>query len=488
MSIAKYTLVGCALSLAACVGNVEDAALDEGIAVSEEALCGSAAPIDVDVRRSLVITEQPILQGFGFERVMNQLVRQSRVPGLTATTLFQRWWDTQNKKAGVFADAPHCDDHTDGELATLNGYPYDCREVPAEGAQASCDPFVDPACSYMPIGLFNRFDLAPEDGSSCGEYRIVYAKSSGVSNGRDRNLVIFEAALPNPEPRRGLAGCRRIVDFWAQLSRESNMQVRARKLEKFYFQGLGHGIPAVVDIRHFGDNRQGRGQVRTNQFVQDRAPNAVWTLREFKLYKRCERRGYNQSCKLQFEPVTNKGNPWGGLFADGATHVQAESFQADFVSQVDSLAAEDLLGISMSVEERFNSAQSHASSRNIDTNYLENFDAEGNFAADIQQRLDESDSELTPSDIVARAQTQTCAGCHQLSNNVSLGGNLVWPRSLNFVHVSEREPETVNGVVRFRISEALTGTFLPHRKTVMEEYLRGRRSHRGYTMGGRDSH
>jgi hypothetical protein len=488
MSIAKYTLVGCALSLAACAANVEDAALEDGIATSDEALCGSAAPIDLDVRRSLVVTEQPILQGFTFERVMNQLVSQARVPGLTATTLFQRWWDSQNRAPGAFTDAAHCDDHSDGELTTINDFPYDCRQAPAEGSQATCNPFTDAACAYIPVGLFNRFDLAPEDGSSCGEYRIVFAKATGQLDGRDRNLLIFEASMPNPEPRRGLAGCRPIVDFWAQLSLDADMASRAKKLEKFYFDGLGHGIPAVVDYRHFGDNNYGRGQVRTNQFVQAGIDNAVWTLREFKLYKDCERNHHAESCKLDFVPVTDKVNPWGGLFADNATHEEAPKFQKKFLKQVDSLAASDLLSISMKVDDRFNSAQSHASSRNTDTNYLEHFDDAGNFADDIQERLDDSGSELTPSDIVARAQTQSCAGCHQLSNNVSLGGGLVWPRSLNFVHVSEREPETVDGVERFRISEALTGTFLPHRKTVMEQYLRGRHTHRGDTMGGRYSH
>jgi hypothetical protein len=45
------------------------------------------------------------------------------------------------------------------------------------------------------VGLFNRFDLAPFDGSHCGEYRIVYAKHSGIANSLARNMIIFEAAL-----------------------------------------------------------------------------------------------------------------------------------------------------------------------------------------------------------------------------------------------------------------------------------------------------
>ena len=36
---------------------------------------------------------------------------------------------------------------------------------------------------FFPVALFNRFDLAPEDGAHCGEYRIVYAMHDGTSGG-----------------------------------------------------------------------------------------------------------------------------------------------------------------------------------------------------------------------------------------------------------------------------------------------------------------
>jgi hypothetical protein len=79
-------------------------------------------------------------------------------------------------------------------ISPINGYPYLCRNG-AEGTQASCDPFaVGSPCAYTPIGLFNRYDQAPENGAHCGEYRIVYAKESGIASTADRNLLIFEAA------------------------------------------------------------------------------------------------------------------------------------------------------------------------------------------------------------------------------------------------------------------------------------------------------
>src|SRR4051812_6178194 len=119
----------------------------------------------VDARRSLAVTEQSILSRFSLERVLTQLATQSGVPGLTALQLFQQWWDTQNPGPGAYA-GPHCNDSVDAAgTSLLNGYPYLCRAT-AEGAQASCNPFqTGSSCAYVPIGLFNRFDQAPENGA-----------------------------------------------------------------------------------------------------------------------------------------------------------------------------------------------------------------------------------------------------------------------------------------------------------------------------------
>jgi len=63
--------------------------------------------------------------------------------------------------------------------------------------------------------------------------------------------------------------------------------------------------------------------------------------------------------------------------------------------------------------------------------------------------------------VTARATTQTCAGCHELSNDAPLGGGLVWPRSLGFVHIDETRA----------LSPALTTRFLPRRKVVLESFI-----------------
>ncbi len=429
--------------------------------------------VTIDPRRSLVVTEEVILERFSFARVMDQLVAQSGVSGLTSLALFHQWWDTQNPNPGV-TDGPHCDDTLDDlGRSLLNGYPYACRPAPAEGAQAVVDPFTAPATNldaYLPIGLFNRFDLAPTDGTNCGEYRVVFAKRSGIASPRSRNLIIFEANLANPHPQQGLKGCKKIVEFWADLSGIADVATRATKLEQFYFTGIPSVAP-VIHVDHLGGAPLGVGQVRTNQFLQDLAQPRIWSLREFKLARSCTAAGCTA---LEFVPVTVKGNPFGPLFDPTSTRGEAAAFRAQLVTQVDALAAADVTGIDMKLDGIYNNAQSDASGspENVYVAYFGSGPSQLRTAIDA--RLATIGSSLTATEIVARAQALSCAGCHRFNNNVPIGGLLTWPTSLGFTHVTERETEVVDGQRRFLISPALIQSFLPKRKQVLEDYLNER--------------
>jgi hypothetical protein len=436
-----------------------------------------AAKSDVDIRRSLVATEQPILARFPFQRVLDQLVAQSAVPGLTSLELFQQWWDTQNPGPGLGLGA-HCDDVNDAGGPTLNSYPYTCRPAPSEGGEAASQPFTDPdtnPTAYVPIGLFNRFDLAPADGSHCGEHRIVYARRSGITANLNRNLIIFEAILPNPKPKQGLKGCASIVKFWADLTNESDVTRRADALEDFYFNGLTQVGP-VVHVNNFGNNALGAGQVRTNQFMMTVGTPKIWSLREFKLLRTCA----GSTCTLAMVPVTTKGNPYGPLFSPTGTHPGTADFQEHMRGQVAGLAASSVTDFAFEVPDTFNTGQSQAAGEN---NYVDHF---GTAPSQLQQDIEAAlpaGSGLTAANIVARAQTQSCAGCHRLSQNPNpsgigaplppapLGGGLVWPASLGFTHVTEQQTETVDGVTRYLISPALVDVFLPKRKQILDDYL-----------------
>jgi hypothetical protein len=460
----QQVLVGATIALVLGCSGQADVAESETDSLQEH-----VKTLTVDTRRSLVVTEQTILARFSFQRVMTQLAAQSGVPGATALQLFQQWWDTQNPGPGSFAGA-HCDDQVDPALGSvINGYPYLCRNG-AEGTQAACDPFAaSSACAYIPIGLFNRFDQAPENGAHCGEYRIVYAKQSGVASTSDRNLLIFEAALPNPHPQQGLKGCQQIVDTWADLSSQANVTQRANALEDFYFDGQG-AVGPVVSVTNFGDNALGAGQIRTNQFSNT---TTGWSLREFKLMRTCA----GSSCTaVRFVPVTNKDNAYGPLFAPASTLPSAAAFRSFFPSQVPSLAASSVAGIDISTPDVFNTAQSQASGTTAaEMRYLDQLGSGPSpLRTAIQSSLNSAGSSLTPDDIAKRAQSQSCAGCHRLNNNLDIGGGLIWPASLGFTHVTERETETVGGEVRFRISDALLNALLPARKLIIEDFLNNR--------------
>jgi hypothetical protein len=393
---------------------------------------------------------------------MSQIVATSGVTGLAPRALFEQWWDTQNPAPGLGSGA-HCDDSS----STLNGFPYTCRPAPAEGAQATCDPFAaGSSCAYIPVGLFMRFDLAPEDGRHCGEYRIVYAKESGRTVTTDRNLVIFEAAARNPHVNQGIRGCQKLVRAWADLSAMSDLEDRADLLETIYFDGYQEFDP-IIQASNFGDNPLGAGQVRTNQFMQSVSPR-VWSLREMKIATRCT----GSNCTLRFVPVSDKTNPFGALFASPSTDPRAAAFQGELVARLPALTAATISGIGLDVTDTYNSGQSEAANSVTETQYPFHFGTGTSpFRTALTTNL--AASGLGADDVVDRVQAMSCAGCHRFSNGVDIGGGLTWPASLGFTHVSEQDVDlqVVGGVTRYRLSVALTDHFLPHRRQLAQDFL-----------------
>jgi hypothetical protein len=429
-----------------------------GIGVARQAVV--AGPVTVDARRALAVTEKAIVSGFSLRTVLDKLAAQSGVTGLTGTQLFKQLWDTQNPSPGL-TTGPHCND-----FPSVNNFPYRCRT--AEGAQAQ-NPDTE-LNNYSAIGLFNRFDLAPANGADCGEYRIVFGKTGGIG----RNFLIFEAVLANPRPELGLEGCRPVAKFWSDLSANTDVASRKSALVNFYFNGLSGFMP-VVHVENYGllgAGRSSTGQIRTNQFI-----GSPWLLREFKLKKTC-----GTSCSMVFQPVTDKTNPFGKLFSSSSTEPLAAEFQNTFFpSQVAALAVNDLNAFNYAVPDKFNTGESAAESFGAD-DYDRQFSTTGTLASNIQAKLTQLNSTLTPAQIVARAKALSCAGCHALSNNQSLGGGLTWPRSLDFTHVSERQTEVGQDGERFLISDALKDVFLPQRKVVLENFMNAPPSQSGGTQ------
>jgi hypothetical protein len=277
----------------------------------------------------------------------------------------------------------------------------------------------------------------------------------------DRLLLIFEAVLPNPAPNGvDLTGCRPVAQFWADLSTVADPAVRATRLQNFYFNGLP-GFEPVVRASHYGfATPNARGQIRSNLFMQFN-----WNLREYRLSI------VNNLIKVVGLP--DHQSPAGQLFNEIDPHPKGADFRDSFLAVVPTLSVNDInLFHSNALPERFNAGDGDQQDANKG-NYPAQFTQSPNFSASIQQRLTTAGSTLTPGQIVQRSMAMSCAGCHQLSNGRSLGGGLTWPASLQFVHVSEAQPETSVDGTRFRISQALTNVFLPRRKAVIEAFLNG---------------
>jgi hypothetical protein len=421
----------------------------------------------LDERKSIFITDVAILKLFTFDEIMERLASESS-PKITKEQLFQQWWDTANSKTtfNLSFGGPNCDPN-----GLLNGFPYTCPRN--EGQQAIQFPFGPSTdATYTAIALSNRFDLTTppsKGGGDCGEYRIVFERNSGANNGLNRNLIIFEAVLPNPHPYpNSLKGCRPIEDLWEDLS-EPGLPVatRAKRLHDFFYKGIPKaGVPPVVMAKHYGTAAPNAdGQIRTNQFMSGSNPQ-TWMLRQFHIVQ--------DSSGTKIVPMPVATNPPASLFDETINQPLGASFRTDFLNQIAPLSNPDIHIIATSSASQFDDGESIEGGPGGPPSAMEYapaFANSPNFKATIQAKLG-SGSTLTPDNIIARAQTQTCAGCHHLSVNANLGGGLTWPATLGFTHEALVPLDTTGpDGPRFPISPALQNVFLPFRKHVIETFL-----------------
>ncbi|MDQ3367869.1 MAG: hypothetical protein M3680_20790 [Myxococcota bacterium] len=416
-----------ATTIAGCVADDEDVELEE---VEQALTCPTPALV---TNRSLAVTDPTILAKFSFQRVMTAVNTSARGTG-TPLTLYREWMASW-AQCGVAGVDP-------------NNYGLVCPRQ--ESQLGSFNPFATTGPRFVPVALMNRFDLAPTSGADCGEYRIVYAH---VGAPDDRAFIIFEARLPNPNPAAGLAGCAGVADFWARLSTVSDVAVRATRLERFYFTGItaeGLTVSPVVTATNYGlaanGTATGKGQIRTNFFVNF----FEWHLREFKLKKPC---ALGDSCKLSVGHVTVKANPADELFR--GTHANTAAFEASFLNQIPALSRSNPALIGMSTNNNHNEFESSAQGPNVGYSAF----TRASFRSQIQARI--ANPNLTVRNILDRATTQTCGGCHQHSNGADLGNGTRWPSSLGFVHVDENR----------NLSDALRLSFLPRRAVVLKSFL-----------------
>jgi hypothetical protein len=351
--------------------------------------------------------------------------------------------------------APHCDEFT-------NGFPRRCPTP--EGALATTDPFAND--DYLPIGIVNRFDLAPANGANCGQYRIIFAKK--MAQPSEKLHIIFEAALANPHPENGLAACRAVAQFWAGLSAIDSLAERRAKLEAFFFTGID-GFGPVLDPVSYAP--ESSGGIRTLHDTV--APGVTDRFYQFHLTKQCTSAG----CALVAVPGVLENMPFAALFDGNVDTPAARAFRAEFVRQVPTLAVRDVNLYFLSVSREYLMAES-----NPDTGNALAFDygvafrnglatpAGRAFHDDLAAELRKIGSTLTPNDMILRAETQTCVGCHLVSGPV--GEGVVFPQPLGAnQHVDEHLTDRGPDGPFFRISPAMRDVFIPHRMKILREFL-----------------
>lgn len=465
------------IGLEMALANASSPAPEAGLGELRQAL-SSPFSFTLDDRRSLFVSDASIVSQITLKDVLTKLSGSAA----GALALYQRFWDLQNDAAHAVTTGPHC-------TSSLNGFPSFCPTL--EGQQASdTDPFDSQGLgaaneqAYHAVALVNRIDLTDPTGSDCGEFRMIFAKNAQTGpRTLGRSLVIFEAVLPNPKPTLGLVGCRPVQTFWANLSDPALSDAQRATLLKGFFLDGAAGAGAVVKPLNYAGTDSGR--IRTNQFIQDQALDSglglrPWVLREF---------AFNASSGT-VEQVTTKENPFVGLFDNTKTDTLTNQF-IDYLSRpdvVNALKVNDLNGFNYPgpVPDKFNAGQSQSSQfglvgMNTPNDYVAKFNEAPShrLRARLQATLTSLGSTLTPDQLVARAQSLSCAGCHILNGSTPKpplgltnadGTDHPFPDvhpSSPFTHVDER---TVDANGRFPVSPGVL-EFLQFRHQVQSKFF-----------------
>lgn len=411
--------------------------------------------VTIDVLRSAMVNDAGVLAGFSFQSVLDQLIASSGRPGLTSLGLYQQLFRTLTDTPASSND-PRCSPQ-------VNGFPNEgCPRVP-DGDASTENPFTPNTPGFhFPTALVNRVDLIPTDGAHCGEYRVIFARNSGTDNtsGVQEAFLIFEAVMPNPRLDLGLEGCRPIPAFWRDLSTVSSVAERTRRLKAFYFEGLP-GFRPVLHVLNYGEGLGSTGgRVRLSS-----GRTRPWQFYEYKLD--C---GSVNPCNLVARPVTNKETPNEELFDTSTAPVPGsvqDRYQQNLVSNVRTLAINDVNRFFLaSAPDEFNAADSRDRD-NIPFDSLFRQGPSTTFRNRLQTELTRIGSSLTPENIVVRAESLACHGCHATSTgDAGMGANVMLPLT-TAVHVGPRK----DAANRFPLSEAVANVFLPHRRNTMVRYL-----------------
>lgn len=377
--------------------------------------------------RAFVITDAETLAPFAFDRVM----------AMVSAGRGAQWIDT------LVADSirpPRAD------LMPLAGF----IAVPDE--DGSWRPAGRSNWSHVKaVAIVNRFDLAPAGFRHCGESRLIFTRRTEHAM---RLHIAIEIILPNPNPQQGKAGCAGVAAFWQDLARTESSDARRQRLDRFFFAGTPP-LRAVLDARSF----ERGGRIRTSEISSARPK-----FRQFEVKRDCPS---GRPCGARLARVPLDNMPDATLFA--ADTARAAAFRRDFLRQVPSLSIPDVNRYSMNVDRAYSvdNLEDHIAPFNYRLPFQRSLRTRTGqeFREQIARELQKAGSHLTPEDIIDRAETQNCAGCHAKPGPV--GGGLEFPKAFDSgEHIAA---DSLEGPAR--LSAALEEVFLPYRIRFLAEHV-----------------
>ncbi len=421
---------------------------------------------------ALIVNDPVVLNdsGMSLTQVFDLLSRNN--DSVNGQQLFRQFWDSQ--KAIPFGPSPfNC-------TGMVNGFEIACDRTETEVAFFSEMDTQMEMDTYRLTAAVNRVDL--NDGwQSCGEQRLVFARDPNTpfplwGGNSGRQFINIEARLPNPIPG-DVEGCRAIIEFWDNLS-SAPMFDKGFQLNELFYVGLPPFYPPLMNPEFF---KAATGQIRTTQFL-----GGEWLFKEHKLQQLCD----GLECNYWVKTGTVQDNPIGALFGPvppvSSPEEQARAdlivqFQSWLPMNLESLMGQQLVDLNISVPDEFNNGQSHAAGmESLENDYSAHYSGQWGSAFDMNMqnavmgRENSDGSPLMVEQVLARATTQTCGGCHAPETfGLELPGRIgalalpdgtqmdTWPQSHDFVHINEMG----------ELSPALQEVFLPMRGVLFNDAL-----------------
>jgi hypothetical protein len=390
---------------------------------------------------SVIELNRSALSSFTLAEVMGAIATNAGLPS-DPTLLYQTVIDSYASAAnGQLEIARHCGDETTNGEPSLNGFPLRCDRIETQQ--------FNNLNLWFATALVSRIDLAPEDGSNCGQQRMVFA-----NNANGRIFMILEAQIPNPHPECGVDACRPLAQAWLDLSR-NDPETRGNLLREMFLTGSASlteaGFPPFINANNM---TVGSGTIRTNNF--DDFP---WTLREFKVVVN------EDGGEVIAVPFPVAESPRGELWNDTSTHPAAEACRANFLDALEGVITDNVSRMRFVVDDACKNSESQNDFFTED--YATHLSSgSGAFAQEIEARV--AGTGLTAVDVANRARFGgSCIGCHQESSGAFLGNGVFAPFSIDFPQILEFTEQCADGSFNCSgISPGLRQEFLPHRQQV----------------------